>query len=78
MPGEDPPKQMNVGAVFEPIPDAEDSVLWRKINNMSTNTPEFDKMTEKEILFRILQTLMRMELDLEKIEAYSELTAARP
>ena len=59
------------------VPEAKDSILWCKINNMSTNTPEFDKMTEKEILFRILQTLLRMEIELAKIEAASEITAVR-
>ena len=66
MPGKDPR-----------IPDAKDSILWGKIENMSTNTPEFDKMTEKEILFRILQTLLCMEIELVKIEAASEVTAVR-
>ena len=57
MPGKDPS-----------IPDAEDNILWNKINNLSSNTPEFDKMTEKEILLRILQTLLRMEIKLVNID----------
>jgi len=60
MPGQSPP-----------VPDAKDDILWHKIDNMSTNTPEFDKMTEKEILFRILQTLLRVETVLVDVRSLS-------